>query len=185
MRLQVLVNCKHYLHIRWGNLTAFVQNDGEFFHRQFAHKNFSETISKRSRQQFATAIVGSGWILCGKDHKLLVGLHSAASVWDVQFSIVIQQTVQRFQNLTGSQVQLIKDNPMTCPCSPHQNTLLKYQLPSVRITHILAHVLLQVCVLMIVDAHKLVPSQVCQKLYQRGLSSGGGPFQENGKSATT
>lgn len=85
-------------------------------------------------------------------------------LWNEQFPIIIKQPVQTLQNLGLGQVQLIKYQPMPLPDRRHQGTFSENQL-ALLIGEVVAQVLLDLCVLMVVDSDAFVTCKLCDVLY--------------------
>lgn len=66
-------------------------------------------------------------ILRSKQHEPGMSLDNFLSLSHKQLPVVIQQSVEGLQNISGGQVQLIQDDPVALPHSVNQNALNKAQ----------------------------------------------------------
>ena len=66
--------------------------------------------------------------------------------------------VESLEDVAGSQIELVEDDPEAPPHGLHQNALPEDELAP-RVGRVAAHVLLQVGVLVVVDPHARVPAR--------------------------
>lgn len=74
-----------------------------------------------AQQLHLSATIKARGILSGKQHKSWVGLDDFLRLSYKEFPVVIKESVQSFQHICGSEVQLIQDDPVTFPHSIDKN----------------------------------------------------------------
>ena len=79
------------------------------------------------------AAVQPGRVLRGEQPEGRVRRHRLLRLGQEQLAVVVQQPVQRLQHLTGSEVQLVQQQPPPLPHRLHQHALAPLQLPSGRL----------------------------------------------------
>ena len=82
-------------------------------------------------------------------------LNGLLSVGDEELAIVIEETVESLKNLSGSQIELIKNNPVTMTNSGCETTVDESQLP-VLVRNIVTEILLDFGAFVVVDTDKLM-----------------------------
>ena len=83
-------------------------------------------------------------------------LHDLSFFQDVQ----ITDSVESFKDVGGSQIEFVKNDPVSSPHRLHQNSFLEDEF-SVAVGGVATHVLLQVCVFVVVDANTYVARTFC------------------------
>lgn len=77
--------------------------------------------------------------------------------------------VKGLKDFAGGQVELVQDDPMALAHCSHQGALAKHQA-AMLIGYVAAQVLLEVGLLVVVDAHAAVPRLCGQVRHQAGLA---------------
>ncbi len=67
-------------------------------------------------------------------------------------------------------IQLVQQNPIAMPHHLRQQALLEHQLPG-RLDHIAAYILLQVCMIVVIDPDEHITRSLCQPLDQTRLTN--------------
>ena len=86
-----------------------------------------EPVLQRLRQLLSAAVHASR-VLSRPQHEVRVWLHRLQRFRDEQLAVVIEQSVERLQHFRRRQVQLIQDNPVSCPHGGDQGALLEHKL---------------------------------------------------------
>jgi hypothetical protein len=135
-----------------------------------------------SFRKFFTATIAFTRVLRGKYSELRVGFDYGLSLNYMHFSIIIQKSIECFKYFRRSQVELIKDDPVTLSYSLNKSTFSKHQFTLIgSIRDVTTKVFLHISMHMIIDPKDFVMCSCCQVVYTRGLSSRSGTFQNNSK----
>ena len=161
-----------------GHLAPLLENVNQLVVRDVLDVDLEEPVGKGLGEDLP-ATVHSGWVLGGKETEGGVGRDPRAGLGDKQLAVVIQQPVERFQDLGGSQVELVQDQPRSGADSLDEEALLEHEGAG-RGGDVGAHVLLEIGVLVVVDADKGVPCRAGQVLDHGRLSCRGRALEENG-----
>ena len=178
LRLQPLHHRHHLLREALVHAAALHDDLLQLLARQILHVHLQEAVAERARQHLAPAVLARR-VLRGEQHEVGVRPHHRVRLGDEQLAVVVQQPVQRLQHLRGRQVQLIQNHPVALAQRLHQQALVEHQLPAGR-RHVDARVVLQVRVLVVVDAHALVARQRRQVRDHRRLARRRGALQQHG-----
>ena len=150
----------------------------QFLAGKVLHVHLQEAVAEGAREHLAAAVLARR-VLRGEEHEVGVWAHHGVGLWDEQLAVVVQQAVQRLQHLGGRQVQLVQNHPVALAQRLHQQALVEHQLSAGR-GDVDARVVLQVRVLVVVDAHALVARQRSQVRDHRRLAGRRGSLQQHG-----
>lgn len=84
--------------------------------------------------------------------------------------------IEGFKDFAGSQVELVQDHPVPPAHRRDKSALPEDKAPAL-IRHIAAQILLQVRLVVVVDAHAAVSCPLGQVCHQRSLAAGSWPLQ--------
>ena len=98
-----------------------------------------------------------------------------------QFPIVIKKTVQCLENIRRREVQLVEHYPVPLTQSTNEKALLKHQFAGDGVRDIGADVLLDVGVLVVVDANEAMTCPLREILNRTRLATRCRAFDENGE----
>ena len=138
-----------------------------------------EAVAKGARQGLAPAVEAAR-VLCGEEHEVRVRREALLRLGHVEFAIVVEQPIERLEHVARREVELVQDEPVARAHRRHERALVEAQRARRRVRHVLAEVLLQIRVLVVVDAHALVPRQPRQMLHHARLARGGRALQQHG-----
>ena len=130
--------------------------------------NLDKAVAERPRQRLAPTVEARR-VLCCKQHKVGVRANSFLCLRHKQLAVRVQQPIERLQHLRGRQVELVQHHPVPVPHSLHQGALPEHQAPGL-VPHVRPQVLLDVCVLVVVDPHKLAPCALGEEPHDARLA---------------
>ena len=117
---------------------------------------FDEAVAESSREHL-TSTVAAWRILCSKEHKVGVRFNNFLSFGYEKLAIVIEQSIESFENIRRRKIQFVQNDPVTFSNRLNQNAFLEYQFARL-VGNIEAKILLNVSVLVIVDTNEFMTS---------------------------
>jgi hypothetical protein len=109
-----------------------------------------------------------------------MGFDDCLGLYDMDFSVVIQKTIECLKDFRRSKIELIQNNPVSLPYSLNKSSFSEYKLALVRcVRDIATKVLLDIRVHMVVNPQHFVVCCLGQIINTRSLSSRSRTFQNN------
>lgn len=146
--------------------TAPVEDRLQLVGRDLVKVQLDEAVAEGAREQLAAAVLTARRVLRGEQQEARVGPHRLLCLGDEQLAVVVQQPVERLEHLAGRQIQFVEDEPVAAPHGVDEDALAEDQLARL-VGRVGADVLLQIRVLVVVDADALVARQLGQVADQR------------------
>ena len=87
----------------------------------------NQPVSESSWEELSATVSRAAGVLGGEDPETWMSLDQGLSLGDEELSVVVQDTVQGFEDVGWSQVELVEDDPVAHSHRSSQNAFLKYE----------------------------------------------------------
>jgi hypothetical protein len=131
--------------------------------------DLEEAVAEGAREHLAAA-VEAGRVLRCKQHEVRVGPDDLARLGDDELAVVVEQPVERLEDVGRREVELVEDDPVAPADGPDEDALLEDELARLGVRDVRAEVLLDVSVLVVIDADKAVTGPSGEVLNRRRLA---------------
>ena len=135
--------------------TPALEDDLELLLRNVAKVHLEEAVAESAREHLSAA-VQSGRVLRREQHKVRMRSYDFAGFGNDELAIVVEQPIERLEYIGRRQVELVKDDPVASPQGANEDAFLEDELARLRVGNVGSDVLLNVGVLVVVDAHEAV-----------------------------
>ena len=155
---------------RRSDLASLAEDGFELGLGDVVEVDLEESISEGSREDLSTSV--KSWrVLGGEEHEVRVGTNDFLGFGDDQLSVVVEESIESLENVGGSQVQLVENDPVSSSNGSDENSLLEDELSGIGIRDVGSEVLLDVGVLVVVDPDEAMSCSTSEVLNGTGLSA--------------
>ena len=170
---------------RRGHAADALHDLGELVRRRLVDVDLDEAVAEGPRQGLAAAVLRAArgaarGVLRGEEPEVRVRRDDFARLREAEFPIIVQQPIQRLEDVRRRQVQFVQQDPLAAPHRAGQRAVEPADR-AVRQRGVPSDVLRHVRVLVVVDAraaHVEAPRQVVD---QRRLPGARRALQQNGR----
>ena len=122
-QLQLLHDGDEPLAERPRHVAPFVQDHLQLVSGDLVKVQLDESVAEGSREQLVASVLT---ILSGEDQEARMRLDRFLRLRNEQLSIVVQHSIESFENFAGRQVQLVQDESVSLAHSIHQHSFSEH-----------------------------------------------------------